>query len=311
MAWRVRLPAGSRRSRRSAPPAAGRERTIVSIRATERPQERTQAQVEAGRMAQTTMGRESKRATRIETRGAPLRERVAPRTKAIIAGVVAGAIVVGLIAAGSRGFHWFDAALIGYAVATVFAVAAVTYKYTFWLMRPPTGRYFWRSWQLFFSYENFKRYTPLIPRAILDLFLQQFIRKRTVYRWITHQCIFWGVVLSCAITFPLTFGWLRFTQTTGGLYQMWVFGFQLFSFDAYTPFAWVLYHDLALIAAQRFRFDLVPLALLFTIVITGLALTVDSTFFNGAFYWFISLTHEAVVVLWLISLPFGKFFHII
>ena len=284
-------------------------------------------------MAQSTMGRESKRATRIETRGAPLRERVAPRTKAIIAGVVAGAIVVGLIAAGSRGFHWFDAALIGYAVATVFAVAAVTYKYTFWLMRPPTGRYFWRSWQLFFSYENFKRYTPLIPRAILDLFLQQFIRKRTVYRWITHQCIFWGVVLSCAITFPLTFGWLRFTQTTGGLYQMWVFGFQLFSFDAYTPFAWVLYHaldltaallliglilafhrrfhDLALIAVQRFRFDLVPLALLFTIVITGLALTVDSTFFNGAFYWFISLTHEAVVVLWLISLPFGKFFHII
>jgi hypothetical protein len=32
---------------------------------------------------------------------------------------------------------------------------------------------------------------------------------------------------------------------------------------------------------------------------------------GGAYYSFIALTHEAVVVLWLISLPFGKFFHLI
>ncbi len=63
-------------------------------------------------------------------------------------------------------FHWFDAALIGYAVATIFATAAVTYKYTFWLARPPTGRYWRRSWQLFLSYANFRRYTVLIPAAI-------------------------------------------------------------------------------------------------------------------------------------------------
>ncbi len=71
------------------------------------------------------------------------------------------------------------------------------------------------------------------------------------------------------------------------------------------------FHDLGLIAVQRFRFDIVPLALLLAIAITGLALTADSTFFGGTYYWFVSLTHEAVVVLWLISLPFGKFFHII
>ncbi|MFL5707157.1 MAG: hypothetical protein ACJ8AG_30695 [Ktedonobacteraceae bacterium] len=47
------------------------------------------------------------------------------------------------------------------------------------------------------------------------------------------------------------------------------------------------------------------------IVVTGLALTADSTWLRGAYYWYISLTHEAVVVLWLISLPFGKFFHLI
>ena len=47
------------------------------------------------------------------------------------------------------------------------------------------------------------------------------------------------------------------------------------------------------------------------IVDTGLALTADSTWLRGAYYWYISLTHEVVVVLWLISLPFGKFFHLI
>ena len=91
-------------------------------------------------------------------------------------------MLVLLIALGSRGFHWFDAALIGYAVAAIFATAAVTYKYTFWLSRPPTGRYWRRSWQLFLSYANFRRYTALIPAAIGDLFAQTFIRRRGLYR---------------------------------------------------------------------------------------------------------------------------------
>ncbi|MFL5707158.1 MAG: hypothetical protein ACJ8AG_30700 [Ktedonobacteraceae bacterium] len=138
------------------------------------------------------------------------------RTHAILYGILAAAILSGLIALGSRGFHWFDATLIGYAVASIFAAAAVTYKYSFWLARPQTGRYWRRSWQLFFSYANFRRYTALIPTAILDLFSQQFIRRRGAYRWMTHQCIFWGVILSCCITFSLTFGWIRMTLTTGG-----------------------------------------------------------------------------------------------
>jgi hypothetical protein len=267
------------------------------------------------------------------SRGRPSTPSLSLRVRSILYGIVAAAILTVLIALGSRGFHWFDASLIGYAVATIFAIAAVTYKYTFWLVRPPTWRYWWRSWQLFFSYENFRRYTALIPKAILDLFAQQFIRKRGLYRWVTHQCIFWGVILSCAITFPLTFGWLRFTQTPSGQYQIWFFGFPLISFPVDSLFAFVIihaldftallllvglilafqrrFHDLALIAVQRFRFDIVPLALLMAIVVTGLALTADSAWLGGAYYWYISLTHEAVVVLWLISLPFGKFFHLI
>lgn len=253
--------------------------------------------------------------------------------RSICFGILVAVILTLLIAIGSRGFHWFDAALIGYAVATIVAVAAVTYKYSFWLFRPPTGRYWKRSWELFLSYANFRRYTMLIPGALLDLFAQQFICRRGFYRWLTHQCIFWGVILSCAITFPLTFGWLRFTQTSSGLYQIWVFGFPFFAMPADTVLAFLVFHalditalillvglvlafhrrfhDLALISVQRFRFDIMPLALLLSIAITGLALTADSTWLGGAYYWYISLVHEAVVVLWLISLPFGKFFHLI
>lgn len=255
------------------------------------------------------------------------------RTRAMLYGILAAAILTGLIALGSRGFHWFDAALIGYAVASVFAIAAVTYKYSFWLARPPTGRYWRRSWQLFLSAENFRRYTALIPTAILDLFSQQFIRRRGVYRWFTHQCIFWGVFLSCCITFSLTFGWIRMTLTAAGYHLLWFFGFPLFAFSTDSVLGFLIYHaldftaillfiglilafhrrfhDLSLITVQRFGFDLMPLGLLMAIVITGLALTIDSSWLGGAYYWYISLTHEVVVVLWLISLPFGKFFHII
>src|SRR2546430_13398195 len=48
------------------------------------------------------------------------------RTRSILYGIGAAIILTIFIAVGSRGFHWFDAALIGYAVATIFAVAAVT-----------------------------------------------------------------------------------------------------------------------------------------------------------------------------------------
>lgn len=256
------------------------------------------------------------------------------RTRSIFYGIVAAAVLTLLIAVGSQRFHWFDEALIGYAVATIFAVVAVTYKYSFWLARPPTGRYWRRSWQLFLSSENIRHYALLIPKVIFtNLLSQQFIRKRGLYRWIMHQCIFWGVILSCAITFPLTFGWLRFTQNPGGLYQVWAFDFRFFTLPVDSIFGFLLFHaldftamllliglvlafyrrfhDLALRAVQRFHFDILPLVLLLAIAVTGLALTADIVWLGDAYYHSISLTHEAVVVIWLISLPFGKFFHLL
>lgn len=128
--------------------------------------------------------------------------------------ILASVPLVGLIYVGSRGFRDFDSALVGYAVASVFAFTAIVYRYTLWITRPPTWRYFKAGWTNFLSWRNFRRYTTLIPVALWrDIFGfgQTFILKRGFERWLMHQCLFWGVVLSCLITFPLTFGWIRFT----------------------------------------------------------------------------------------------------
>jgi hypothetical protein len=252
---------------------------------------------------------------------------------AMIATLTAVLLVL-LIYLGSRGFQDFDSALIGYAVASVFAVAALVYRYTLWITRPPTWRYFKAGWRNFLSWQNFRRYTTLIPVAWWhDIFGQTFIRKRGLLRWGMHMAIFWGVVLSCLITFPLTFGWLRFTLIPPDRYQLWFFGLPVFQFPIEAGTGFALFHaldvtallliiglsialwrrvtDVGLRTTQRFEFDLVPLVLLLAIAVTGLALTASSHWWQGRFYWFISLIHQVVVVAWLLSLPFGKFFHIV
>jgi hypothetical protein len=241
-----------------------------------------------------------------------------------------------LIYVGSSGLKHFDSALIGYAVASVFAVAALTYRYTLWLGRPPTWRYFRAGWTNFLSWENFRRYTFLIPKAWwTDILAQTFILRRSRTRWIMHMAIFWGVLLSVMVTFPLTFGWIHFelAENNTDSYTAYFFGFAVFSFPIEAGVGFAVFHilnftsiilivglviaiwrrltDAGLLTTQRFGFDLLPIILLMAIAVTGLALTASSLWWNGAFYWFIALVHQVVVVLWLLSLPFGKFFHIV
>src|SRR5215468_9586454 len=56
-----------------------------------------------------------------------------------------------LIIVGSRNLAHFDAALVGYTFATLFAVFGITYRYSMWLQRPPTAMYWRRGWQVFFK----------------------------------------------------------------------------------------------------------------------------------------------------------------
>jgi hypothetical protein len=257
-----------------------------------------------------------------------------PALPATLLALLAVAVLIVLIVVGSRGLRDFDSALIGYAVATVFTAAALVYRYTLWIQRPPTWRYFRGGWVNFLSLRNFRRYTLLIPRAWwTDIFGQTFIARRGWLRWLAHFCIFWGVVLSLLITIPLTFGWFHFTLVPPAQDEMWFFGIPLFQFPIISWIGFFIFHgldftaglvivgvalalwrritDAGLLAIQRFGFDLVPLVLLIAICVTGLALTASSAWWGGRFYWFISLTHEVVVVVWLLSIPFGKFFHII
>ncbi len=88
----------------------------------------------------------------------------------------ASLILVVLMYVGSRGFKDFDSAPMGYAVATVFALAAVVYRYTLWITNPPTSRYFKAGWANFLSWRNFRRSTLFIPLAWWhDIFGQTFI----------------------------------------------------------------------------------------------------------------------------------------
>lgn len=64
-----------------------------------------------------------------------------------------GAVVTGLLAilivVGSRNLSHFDAALVAYTFATLFAAFGITYRYAMWLQRPPTAMYWRRGWQVF------------------------------------------------------------------------------------------------------------------------------------------------------------------
>src|SRR6185369_10589688 len=63
-------------------------------------------------------------------------------------------------------------------------------------------------------------------------------------------------------------------------------------------------------ALQQFGEDFLPLILLFAISVTGLMLTASSTWMRGYAYDFLAILHAVTVIVTLLWLPFGKFFHI-
>jgi hypothetical protein len=197
--------------------------------------------------------------------------------------------------------------------------------------------YWVRGWQLFWKPGKRRHNLALLFKLIWEKLLEQgFIRRRSRRRWLAHQLIFWGCALAILVTFPLTFGWIRFESVLNhpSDYVTVLFGFRL----EFLPFAvrsipgWLIFHlldiaavlclagvalslarrvkDEAEIVIQRVDNDFLPLLLLFAVSITGLLLTVSNMFMEGKFYYWITTTHAVTVMLWLLFLPFGKFFHI-
>lgn len=244
------------------------------------------------------------------------------------------ALLVAAIVVGSRNLQNFDAALVIYTFAVIFATWGVAYHYCVWLQKPPT-RVFWRrGWQLFFTRGVGRSLPRLASVAGTHLLAQTFIRRRSRLRWWMHQCLFWGCLLAAAITFPLVFGWIHFGTADHDpmTYVTYVFGFPTASFKVRTLWSWLLFHGLDVsavlvlagislslwrrmrekgaLAVQSFAMDFFPVVLLFAISVTGLALTASSLWLRGQYYGFLSILHAITVITALLYLPFGKFFHI-
>jgi hypothetical protein len=244
------------------------------------------------------------------------------------------ALLVAAIVVGSRNLQHFDAALVIYTFAVVFATWGVAYHYAVWLQKPPTSIYWKRGFELAKKRGLWSSAVRLSQLFTTHIVAQKFIARRSRLRWWMHQLLFWGCLLAAAITFPLVFGWIHFGSAPGDpmTYVAYVFGFPVGSFPLGTAASWAIFHGLDIAAflvlggialslwrrmldrgaraVQQFGIDFFPLILLFAISVTGLALTVSTAWLRGSFYGFLSILHAITVIVALLYLPFGKFFHI-
>jgi hypothetical protein len=250
-------------------------------------------------------------------------------------GILFTAILALLIIVGSRNLSRFDAALVAYTFASLFAVFGITYRYAMWLQRPPTALYWKRGWQVFFRRRRFvANLSAWFERVTNDFALNRFIWRRDPLRGLAHSLIMWGCVIAATITFPLVFGWMSFESLPDQLhrYRLMAFGFPTISFSSESWFGFLVFHGLVwaaflvipgvmlamrrrmrdegAAAVQLFAEDFLPLVLLFAVSLTGLLLTVSYTWLQGRGYEFLSLTHAVTVIVTLLWLPFGKLFHV-
>ena len=81
---------------------------------------------------------------------------------------------------GSRNLQHFDAALVGYTFATLFATFGITYRYAMWLQRPPTRMYWRRGWQVFSHAALHRRATSSSSarRVVVEFAANRFIFRR-------------------------------------------------------------------------------------------------------------------------------------
>lgn len=257
------------------------------------------------------------------------------KANATVCGLVALGGLALLVLLGSRRLANFDAALVGYTFATLFATFGIAYRYSMWLQRPPTAMFWKRGWQLFFApgflLANGRQ---LIYRFGVMFALNRFIWRRSMERGAAHFLIMWGCIIAVAITFPLVFGWIHFQTLPDDLswYRVYVFGLPTMAFPIDSVASFVIFHGLVwssflviagvmlamrrrmrdhgAAALQQFGEDFLPLILLFAISVTGLMLTASYTWMRGYAYDFIAILHAMTVIVTLLWLPFGKFFHI-
>lgn len=253
----------------------------------------------------------------------------------LASGFGAAALVTAGIYFGSGALSRFDRPLAAYAAATVFAAFAIAYRYTMWIQRPPTWRYFKASWKLVFRPRRlFPNLLKLLGLLWSQIVAQKFIERRSRQRWAAHMSLAWGCLLAFAITFPLSWGWVQFGIAENGRdYVVEFMGMRQFAFPPDGPIAFLMFNGLNISAVmvlvgvglamhrrlfdrgaqavQTLANDLIPLFLLFAVSVTGLMITANYKVMGGENFAFISLLHAFTVVVLLLWLPFGKLFHVI
>lgn len=230
---------------------------------------------------------------------------------------------------GTEAFGYFDMALYGYLWASILCFLLMTIRITAWTMRPPTRRLWQQGIRMFISPRGWKF---LFGTLFQNIGVQKFLSHRSLYRWVQHMSISWGVMISFAITFSLVFGWLHFELVASRTYQIVMFGIPVFKMPVDSTLAFLIYHGLnwagiaviigCLMAMyRRYKeekklveqskvYDFFPLLLLITISVTGSLLTVSAYFMKGTFYVGIGLAHQIAVIIFLLYFPFGKFWHL-
>lgn len=251
------------------------------------------------------------------------------------------ALVIVAIFLGSRKLQNFDAALVIYLFGCLFALLGVVYRYIVWIRRPPTKRYFLRTLSFLLSGRIFWGIWEVARDFVANILLQRLIYPRAKSRWLAHLLLATGCFIAFSITFPLTFGWIHFSlDSSSGLYPQepdiyiaHLFGYAVYSFPVESFTAFMIFHILDWcsiavilgcvfflrkrllkigdIAVQTFEGDILPLILLIIVSVTGLGLSLDYDFMRGFAYEFMAVLHAFAVIVFLIWIPFGKFFHII
>ncbi|WP_437996170.1 hypothetical protein WMF26_34165 [Sorangium sp. So ce185] len=251
-------------------------------------------------------------------------------------GTAAAAALAALIVLGSRDLADFDSALVGYTFACLFMTFGVVYRYSVWLSKPPTRKYWVRGVEVLFSrrrWPRLRRPTLIVKALWSKIIAQDFILRRGLTRWIAHMLIAWGCALAAAVTFPLVFGWLHFEAgAAGAVYRVVLFGARVSEIPVHGVVGWAIFHALVVsgfmvvpgvmlallrrmreggaVAVQRFERDLLPLLLLFAVSASGLLLWVSYEWLHGYFYGALAQLHALTVIVTLVYLPFGKLFHV-
>jgi len=260
---------------------------------------------------------------------------LADATHATLWGFLVASLLLLAIFIGSNSLKHYDAALVPYTGACVFAAFGIGYRFAMWLRRPPTRRYWFQGWRIFFRPAKLPRNLLRLAQIFFqDFFAQRFIERRSHLRWAAHWLIAWGCILAAAVTFPLSFGWVHFESAPDNqeVYRAFVFGQHVSTFHLGTVTAAITFNildisavmvlagvafalfrraqDRGAISVQQFAQDMMPLLMLFAISITGLFLTASTHLLHGLNYGFLSMLHAVTVIFTLLYLPFGKFFHI-